>query len=107
MLDQGVLVPRLRKVGARWDIPIAALGAAMDARVPPASRDITPSTGRRSLKSTIGPRMLFRQEKAREVYALILNEVKRLQAEVARIDLEAKTPSAQRTTRRAEPSGRI
>jgi hypothetical protein len=60
-LDAGVLVPGLTKTGARWLVPVVALGAALDARA--RNRVATPapvvSSGGvgRKCRSSIGPRL--------------------------------------------------
>lgn len=81
-LDEGRLVPGIRKTGARWRVPIAALGAALDEqrrRETAIARDIGP-TPRRSAHSTLGPRMLLWVQRSRTVLLDIETELKRLHA---------------------------
>jgi hypothetical protein len=95
-LDAGTLIPGLRKDGARWRVPIASLGAAMDAKVRLAqgggSPDMPPQ--RRKAHSTIGPRMLFQRDRAAAVWRQILVEVDELRAGESNAGLEANTPTA-------------
>lgn len=95
-LDAGTLIPGLRKDGARWRVPIAALGAAMDARVRLAHGgglpDMPPQ--RRKAHSTIGPRMLFQRQRAVAVWRQILVEVEELRASEVQADMQKKTPPA-------------
>lgn len=93
-LNEGRLVPGLRKDGARWRVPIAALGAAMDRRVQPVASFEPPTPTRRSRHSTIGPRMLFQQERSRKVLQLILGEIRALESQALERTLDAQTPPA-------------
>ena len=81
-LDEGQLVPGIRKTGARWSVPIAALGAALDEqrrRETAVARDIS-TTPRRSAHSTLGPRMLLRVKRSRFVLQQVLDELTHLHA---------------------------
>lgn len=99
-LNEGRLVPGLRKSGARWSVPIASLGRALDQqRTVPAGQDMNRPEGRRSSQSTIGPRMLFQQERAREVLTIILSEIRALEAETLRLQLEDRTAPARGRSR--------
>ncbi len=101
-LNEGRLIPGLRKDGARWRIPVAALAQAVDRRTravaAQAALDDVPSSIRRSKHSTIGPRMLFQQERARTVLRLVLEEVEQLQAEAQTRKFEQDTGPAQGPT---------
>jgi hypothetical protein len=79
-LDDGILIPGLRKRGSRWSVPIAALAEALDAQAAPLIDARAPGAlaGSRR-KSPIGPRLLFQQARARKVWGEIFIE---LQAEV-------------------------
>lgn len=102
-LNEGRLVPGLRKDGARWRVPIAALGAAMDRRVQPVATYDTPTPTRRSRHNTIGPRMLFQQERSRVVLRLILDEIRRLEASDVESRLLANTAPAPGPSKRGPP----
>ena len=81
-LDEGRLVPGIRKTGARWRVPIAALGAALDEqrrRETAVARDVAPDV-RRSAHSTLGPRMLLQVNRSRQVWLDIQFELQRLYA---------------------------
>lgn len=99
-LNEGRLVPGLRKDGPRWRVPIASLGRAMDRREQPVATFETPTPTRRSQNSTIGPRMLFQQERSRQVLQLILEEVRHLEALDLDRDLSANTGPAPAPSRR-------
>ena len=90
-LNEGRLIPGLRKDGARWLVPIAALAKALDSRTQAVAAPEVASSIRRSKHSTIGPRMLFQQERARTVLALVLEEVQRLQAGKQTAEFEQRT----------------
>lgn len=82
-LDDGTLIPGLRKNGPRWRVPIAALGAALDAQLRAQASRAPPiePPPRRSKHSTIGPRMLFAQQRAGQVFGEILAALHQLEAE--------------------------
>ncbi len=80
-LDNRSLIPGLRKNGSRWLIPIPALGAAMDEKRCREVPTHMPVPGvRRSKHSTIGPRMLFQQARARDALLAVLGELEVLEA---------------------------
>ena len=80
-LDDGSLIPGLRKNGSRWLIPIASLGAAMDEKRRREVATPMPVPGvRRSKHSTIGPRLLIQQARAREAFEAVLQELEALKA---------------------------
>lgn len=90
-LDEGRLVPGIRKSGPRWLVPIAALGAALDEQRP---TQVTPSQDpvrmpRRSKHSTIGPRMLLQTQRSHEVFAAILQEMLTVIAQDQQTHLDA------------------
>lgn len=99
-LNEGRLVPGLRKDGPRWRIPIASLGAAMDRRVQPVATLDSPTPTRRSRHNTIGPRMLFQRARASEVFRLILDQIQRLQALEQERSMETGTKPARGQSRR-------
>lgn len=81
-LDDGTLIPGLRKNGPRWRVPIAALGSALDAqlRVQASRSAPTEPPPRRSKHSTIGPRMLLARQRAGQVFSEILSALHILEA---------------------------
>lgn len=91
-LDEGRLVPGLRKPGKRWMVPIAALGAALDAKRLPESTDVSPGR-RRSKQSTIGPAMLLRIERNRQMWSAVLHELAALEARDTAAELEKRWPT--------------
>ncbi|MCC4618405.1 hypothetical protein LL972_20830 [Xanthomonas campestris pv. asclepiadis] len=94
-LDNGTLIPGLRKRGARWQIPIVALAKAIDAKVSYQTTDILMATGvRRSKHSTIGPRMLLQIERSKTVWASILKELELLWSRERAATLDAGLPPA-------------
>lgn len=80
-LDDGSLIPGLRKNGSRWLIPIASLGAAMDEKRRREVPTPMPVAGvRRSKQSTIGERRLFQQARAKDAFEAVLQELEALKA---------------------------
>ncbi|MGS0997529.1 hypothetical protein [Rhodanobacter sp. UC4451_H18] len=98
--DTGTLISGLRKDGARWRVPIAALGAAMDARVGLVRPDGSPDmpSQRRKAHSTIGPRMLSQRQRSAMVWRQILVEVDELRARDVQADMQKKIGSAPEAT---------
>ena len=96
-LDNGTLIPGLRKRGARWSIPIAALGEAMDERRrrEQASTPIVHASSPGRSRSNIGPRMYFQAvERSRVVWTLLLQELDALNASADAAILDALLPPA-------------
>lgn len=86
-LDNGTLIPGLRKSGTRWSVPIATLGAALDAQAEarPQPTTVDEDAGptrrpRRSKHATIGPRMLLAQQRSAQVWGEILLGLEALEA---------------------------
>lgn len=100
-LEQGTLIPGLRKSGARWSVPIAALGAAMDQRLssaplPPIVKgdDAPTKRPRRSKHATIGPRMAPAVQRSIEVWGEILEQFLILEGNDLRQRLSQNLPQA-------------
>lgn len=89
-LEQGTLIPGLRKDGGRWRVPIAAFALALD-RVQGPAPDLAPVKGsgvpvRLRQRVPIGPRMGLQHARAREVWGAVLEA---LLAELNRSQLDA------------------
>lgn len=107
-LDAGTLIPGLRKDGPRWRVPIAALGAALDAQVRAQGSKAAQAEPppRRSKHSTIGPRMLLARQRSAAVWLEISAEFYRLEAASTGQHLDTNLPPpAPESPRR--PGGRM
>lgn len=92
-LNEGRLVPGLRKSGPRWLVPIAALGKALDRQVAAVPAEDVGAERRRP-GANMGPRMLFQHERSQAAFMAILNELERLDAQVVDAQMESRTAPA-------------